>query len=343
MHRALTFAGIFVAIAAGGWASAVYGDPVAGGTIPADTRWIIHVDVDAGRITPLWQLARLRLLQPHQAEIQQRVDMLERVTGMSLPQGLHDVTLFGAAYDESSVCICVHGDADEEKTTRFLKMDPDFRSEDYNGHTVLTWRDKDHDRLMYGTFAAMPSGQAGIAASGQLIMLSANRKVLESALDTLDGKSPALKPNSPLMGGGAVAGEQKTVSPILWIAGKDLAELPQAQSPVLSQMDAASFGVQWSNEKATTQVRVLTRSEKTAQQMQAMAEGVKATLALAASEEHATPRTKILSAAMQELAVSTDKNVVKGEWTLGIDKIEGLIDIAKQESIPAPKKPDVIK
>jgi hypothetical protein len=315
---------------------------VAGGAIPGDTRWVIHIDVDAGRVTPLWQLARSRLADSQREEIQERAQMIERITGMALPQGLHDVTLFGAAYDEGDVCICIHGDADEEKTIRFLKTDPDFRSENYNGHTVVTWRDKDHDRLMYGTFAARPAGKAGAPGSGQLIMLSASRKVLESALDTLDGKMPALKSDSPLLSGEAAVG-QKAACPILWIAGKDLAALPQAQSPILGQMDAASLGIQWSNQKAISQIRVVTRSEKTAQQMQDMADGVKATLALFASDDHATPRTKILSAALQDFAVATDKNIVKGEWTLGIDKIEGLIDIAKQESALPGKTPDAIR
>src|SRR5262245_34111574 len=91
-------------------AQTAWGDSFSPQAVPQDTRWIIHVDVDAARLTPLWELARQRLVLPHQEEIMPRLTVIERITGLKLPQGLHDVTLYGGSFDEADVCIRIHGE-----------------------------------------------------------------------------------------------------------------------------------------------------------------------------------------------------------------------------------------
>ena len=75
-------------------AGAAFGEPLAGSSLPADTRWVIHVDVEGARqAKPLWEAARGRLGDLPRAALSPRVAIVERMTGMKVPEELQDVTL----------------------------------------------------------------------------------------------------------------------------------------------------------------------------------------------------------------------------------------------------------
>jgi len=325
MMRWLTI-GAWVVTAA---ANASYADPLAGSSLPQDTRWVIHLDVDGARLaTPLWELARLKLVEPRRAAIMPQLTVLQRITGMKLPQDLHDVTLYGASFDEAAVCVRIHGAMDQANVVAFLRNDPEFQQRDYGGHDVLRWRDKGRDRIMYAAFAP-----------GGFTVLSPDPKTVETALDTLDGKSPALKPDSPLAPAAPTPFAAARVNqPIFWMAAEKLSELPRAQpveSPVLAQIDSASVALRWANDRAVAELRVQAAGERAAQQFQAVAEGVKAFVALSAAEDHAPARLRLLSGALQQLTVQADGKTLKGDWSLDIGKIEELVTAAQQEQAAA--------
>jgi hypothetical protein len=292
---------------------------------------VLHIDVDGARqAEPMWNLARLRFVEPQQAQLLPKLAIIERVSGMKLPQDLHDVTLFSTSFDPSNVCLRIHGNLDEANATAFLRADPEFRQEDHDGHTILCWRDKQADRLMYGTFARP-----------DLAILSANSKAVADALDTLAGKADALKTDSPLA---PPAVEAPAPQPIFWLAGDGLTELPHNQrpeSPLLSQLDAASVSIKWVNDRALVELRLTAKTDKVALQKQSVAEGVKAFVALAASDEHATARDRLMGAVMQNLTTETDGKLLKGNWILDLDRIDALVNTIRSEPGPtaAPRAP----
>ncbi len=288
-----------------------FADPLNGSSLPDNTRWIIHLDVDGARqVEPLWNMVRTRTPAPQQADLLPKLAILERVTGMKLPQDLHDVTLFGSSFDQSGVCLRVHGNLDESSIAAFLRLDPEFSETAHNDHTIMTWRDKNADRLMSVSFA-----------KHDLAVLSSSSKAVADALDTLDGKSAGLKTGSPIAPPEIAANAPQ---PIVWMAGSNLSELPRAQnteSPLLAQMDAASISIKWINDRALTEMRVTAKSDKAAQQMQSVAQGVKAFVDLAASDEHATARNRLLATMMQNFSTQSDGSMVKGAWMLDVDQV----------------------
>jgi hypothetical protein len=317
MMRSLAICTCVVAAAA----SASYADPLAGSSLPQGTRWVIHLDVDGARqAAPLWELARLKLVEPHRADITPKLAVLERITGMKIPQDLHDVTLYGSTFDEAGVCVSIHGQMNPANIVAFLRNDPEFQQQDHNGHDILRWRDKGRNSLMFAGFS-----------KENLVVLSPDAKIVVAALDTLDGKAPALKADSPLA---PAAGLAPSSQPIFWLAAENLSDLPRMQpveSPVLAQMDAASLGLRWANDRAVAELRVQAASERTAQQLQAVAEGVKAFVALSAAEDHAPARLRLFSGALQQLAVQADGKTLKGDWSLEVGTIEELVTAALQE------------
>lgn len=314
-------------ISALGTFSAALADPFSAATIPGQAKWVMHLDVDALRTSPNWDLFRQRVIaamasgqiKANLADIETKITMVERITGMKLPEGLHDFTLFGDAYDEADVCIRIHGDIDETLLTGFLKVDPEFRQEDHDGHTIMTWRDKGRDRLLYGAFNGKGS-----------FILSASNAAVQEALDVSDGKSPAIKADSPLAPGAA-----QDEQPNLWLAARDLSEFDRAQSPIFSQMDAASAGFFRKNGKDMARVKVFARDEKAAQRMLAIAEGMKATVAMQAADEHATAKQKVLEAALEELSLSVEGKVVEVDWTANKELVEAALKAAVPEKTAA--------
>lgn len=315
-----------VALLGGGLAQA---DPLAGGTLPASTRWVMHIDVDGARLaTPLWELARVKIYEPRRADMAPRLAMLERAMGTRLPEDLHDVTLYSDTYDDKAVCIRIHGIMDKGNIQAVLRTDAAYSVTDYNKHDIVCWRDKGRDRLMYVGFdtRAPATGPGNTWA-----IVSPDLQALQAALDTMDGKG-GLKEDSPLVpqSAGAAAGQ-----PILWMAASHLGDLPrigQVESPVLGQVSAGSVAVRWANERASMQVRLEAKDEKAAQQIQSIADGMKAFVALSAADEHALPRVRMLSSALQQLTVTTAGSTVKGEWTVDVESIGMLLSLAQQEA-----------
>ncbi len=305
---------------------AASGDPLTPSLLPKETRWVLHVDVDAGRAAgPLWQMARQRFFEPRRAEMLPRLTVIERVTGMRPAQDLKDVTLYGSAFDESAVCIRIHATLDKQSLLSFLKTDSEYRETPYGTYTIINWRDRGRDRLMYAAFA-----------SADVAYLATSAKEVQAALDTLDKKSPAVSDDSPLV---PQMGTAQPGKPIFWMAGMQLADLQRrqkAESPVLSQMEAASFGIRWVNEKTTMDFHVLAKSERAAQLMQGVVEGIKSGAMLAASDEHAAPGVKLIGAAFSQLTITSEGRDLKGDWAIGLDKIEAVLDLAGQEAMAAP-------
>ena len=300
-------------------AGTAFGDPLAGSSLPAKTRWVIHVDVEGARAAkPLWDAAQSRLGDLPRAALMPQLAVLERVTSMKVPQELKDVTLYNASFDEDSTCVRIHGKMDAGLLESFLKTDKEFKQITHGAHTIMQWRDKTRDRLMYVSFA-----------QPDLAVLSAKLDGVERSLDTLDRKEAGLQADSPLAPAATGSGSREMV----WLAatGLDAMPLGQNQSPVLTQVESASIGVRWANDRVVTDMRVTAKSEKVAQQLKAVAEGIKAFVELSGADEHAPPALRLLAGTMEQVTVQTDGKTLNGRWPVGIDKIDMLLNVVLLE------------
>jgi hypothetical protein len=304
-------------------ATAAYGDPLAGAALPADTRWVIHMDVDAARLaTPLWDLAATHIVGPYKAQLAQPLAMLQRITNMKIPQDLRDVTLYGAAYDGETDCIVIHGKVDAVAVVAFFRSDREFRQVDHNGHPIMTWRDTNRDRLTYTAFA-----------DNNCVIISPSSKVVEDALDVRDGKMSALKPDSPLVPADATPASSRT--PILWLAGRNLADLQRtqkAETPLLSVMESASLSLRWANDRLVTETQIQAKSDEAATRLKAVADGIKALVLLMADDDHAPAHVRQVADAIQSLTVEAKGKTVTGEWSIDIGKIETVVN----QLVPTP-------
>jgi hypothetical protein len=297
-------------------------DPLAGSSLPQNTHWVTHFDVDGVReAKPLWEPLHPKLLVQRHPEIVMRIAAFEGITGMKLPDDLHDVTLYGSDFDEATACIRIHGKLDTASVTGVIAQSKDFLRGDHNGHEVLQWHDNSRDRL---TYIAFPMENFAV--------LAPSRKTIEAALDLSDGKAPALTADSAL---NPPAGSAAKPAPCVWVAADGLSGLPsnKVESPLLRVMDSAAFAVRWNNDRLSMETRVQTKDAAAAQQLQAVAEGIKAFVTLTAEGEHPAPRMRLLAETLAPMKFQAEGRVLKGEWTIDKDKIDQLINATVLESV----------
>ncbi len=302
-------------------AGIVRADALPASAIPADARWVMHLDMDAVRNTPLWEMFQKKFVEPQKEYFTGRKKLVEAATGANMEKDLHGLTLFGTAFDETSACLLLHVPMDQQRVTTLLKENPEFRSTEHNGHTIMSWRDQ--GRLLYGSFAA-----------GDMVLVGRSNKMVALVLDTIDGKSPALKNERLLPVAATTMDGGEKVAPLWWLAATDVADLPRTQkvdSPLLAQIDTASLAVGATRERVTIRAAVLAKSEKSAQLLMAAADGVKAMLALAAADERANPQVRTLGSAMQNLTLAMDAKDVSATWSVEMEKLDAMLAVVRVE------------
>jgi hypothetical protein len=93
-------------------------------------------------------------------------------------------------------------------------------------------------------------------------------------------------------------------------------------------MDTASLALRFVDNRLTAESRIQTKSDQAAQQLQAVANGIKAFVTLSAQkggtggEQHVPPHVRFAAEAIEPLTVQTDGKFVHAEWSMDMDKIE---------------------
>jgi hypothetical protein len=327
-------AALVMAVVAGLGAGAARGEAFTPANIPAGARWVVHVDMDAARESALWKLVQTQFIAPHQTEFDQKIRVVETLTGMKFPRDLHDVTLYGVSFAKDEACILVHAAVNQATVIDLLKLDPEFRSETHNDHEVLTWRDKDKDRLLHGAFYGQDR-----------VIVSPEKKLVEGALDALDGKVAVVKADSPLAAFPRAAAAGGKESTIVYVAGQGLAELKKAQdpaSPLVAQTQAGWLAISEVNGKIVGKAALQTKTEQSATQIQQFVQGMQALVTLTASGENADDKVKAVAAALSSLNIRRDGAVISADIGVSIEALKNLIEThhigEEQPPVAAPAK-----
>jgi hypothetical protein len=288
-------------------------------TVPADAKWVIHLDMDAARDTRVWGIFKSHL--DNDPNFQGTVAQVSTITGMQFPQDLHDVTLFGQSAEEEAGVVIVHAKIDKDKTMNALQMNPAYGSQAFGDYQVITWEDK--GKKMFGAFH--DEGTVIIGRSAENI---------EGVLQAMDGKTPSIEAGSVLAAG---------VKPQLlaYVAAKDLPELKkagQAQSPIIADLEHAWIGLTEQGDDAVLEANITAKSADAAEQMHSVLNGLKAMVTLAANSDNPDPNPKRLATALTRSKLTTEDQTVKIDWPISLDLIQQFLDQAARHK-PAASAP----
>lgn len=279
------------------------------GTVPADSKWVVHIDMDAVRDSASWPVVyeRLKRLPNFDAQIAQ----LEQLFSARFPEDLHGITVLGSGFDEVDNLVQVDANVDRKGVENLLSLNPAFNSSPHGSYAVLSWEDK--GKTMYGAFV-----------SDQHILVGQNRDRVEGALDVMDKKADALKSTS-VLAQGAKPGL------LVYVAGDELAKLKQAgrsTSPILSQMQSAWATLSEIKQDVLVQIKVQADTAESAQRMRKSVEGIVAMLSLAADDANAKPGVKLLASLTGDVQAKADQSVLNVEWRMAQARLPKLIDDA---------------
>jgi len=341
------WAAIAVAVVTGVMGVRAHGAPLDGTTLPGDTKWVMHLDVETAQKTRIWTAMGDRLsnaeargnvgrnMQP-MAEGKKRIQVLADQLGITLPTGLFDVTLYGADYASEGSVIRIHAEMDEKHAEELLTKDPTYKREEYTGSVILSWKPKGKEQANYAGFSAK-----------KFVLFSSDLAVVKKGLDALDGTG-RLATDSPLnpvpitvgaaAGGGRGAGPEQ---PALWMAGVNLPELPgrgRAESPVLEHLQSASLGIVPVG-PVLGGIHIVARgtadTSNAARDIELMVDGLKGSADLAATAAGAKPRQVALGELMQAIRMSASGQQIEVDFNqrpLAPAQLELLIGLVQQET-----------
>jgi hypothetical protein len=288
-------------------------------TVPADAKWVLHVDMDTAKGTKLWDIFDDHL--QNNDGVQSGIDQLQQITGVRFPQDFHDVTLYGRSASEEAGVILCHVDADQDRIVAALQMNPDYSSSTYGNYEIHSWSDKGKTR--FGAFHGK-----------SLAIIGRSEENIKAALDTLDAKAGGLPTDSPLVGG-AGAGL------VAYASGEDLAALTKGnrqRPPFLPLIDSTWVTIGEQGDHVLVTASVVGKTAAGAQQMRSILEGAKAMVTLTASNGNGDARLKTGAAALASLTSKVDDKTLSIDWPIGLDLIQAFIDPSGQDA-PATTEP----
>lgn len=275
--------------------------------IPADARWLVHVDVDALKTAAVARTISGRWLK--RPAVARALRQLKQATAMDLHRDLHDVTIHGCHYAPHGAVVTIHANLNQPQVLGFLRTRPGFHSTHYGQHQLIQW-----------TETTSNEGQHTISAcffSPDVLVFGRDESEVKRTLDVLSGTAPSLTESDPLFAPPDPPGA------MLQVRGVGLSEVPLPfQSPLLrkSKYLLAVGGEQ--DGDAFAQARVTTESPEIAGQLRAVVEGL-----LAMAKLRFDTDDEVLQL-LDAVNVSTDEKTVTAECRWPASKVITLVERA---------------
>ena len=151
--------------------------------VPADSRWVLHVDLDAFKGTTLGK----HVLNEIDAKAKKQLQAFEGIFGINLENGLHGATAFGNGEKDKGVLL-IHADADKEKLLNFAILNDKYEKSTHGKHEIHSLPD-DKKPGKRNFFCFYNNGTVVAGPGADLVTRS---------VDVLDGEASSLTLNEDL-------------------------------------------------------------------------------------------------------------------------------------------------
>lgn len=297
---------------------AAMAEPFDAKTVPADAKWVLHVDGEALQKSAVWPMIQQRL--DSDPNIVQKIREFRAVTKLSFPRDFLSLTVYGTSFDDKEVVIIARGHADQQQILNLLQLNPGYAAEAFGTHDVLSW--EDNGKVMFGAFV-----------DGDSAVISQSKQNVQNALSVKEGKAPGLAADSGLAqlgDAGVMAG----------VAGRGLAELAKknmAQLPIVNLIESAAITAGADQQNVLLKAKVLTSDAQKAEQMRGALDGFKNMALLMLGNNKQDARATIVTGLLPALKVTTAGSAVQLDWPLPIADVKRLAEaVRQQKAAPAP-------
>ncbi len=262
MKLAVSTFAVLALIAAVGQAA-----PLETKNVAANTKWVVHIDVDAIRDSLVVKKA-FQTCPVLKSEAGKHFDMIRDKIGIDLRKDLHGITLYGPDTDKTHAVAIVFSTANQQLLLDKVEHETDHGVTKYLDVDIHSWTPK-HDRHSYG---GQSHAAAGAFYKPDVLVFAANVAGVAKAIDVLDGKSPGITDAKSLLGGRPPAGSTLVV--------RSYAIPASPKSPILKEIDSFRIALGESGGKSFYRASAVMKSPEAATQVKAVNDGLKALGAL---------------------------------------------------------------
>jgi len=260
--------------------------------VPADAKWLVHIDVNAGLHSQVGKAALdFALSNP---DLKQALDKAQATLGMKLPSDIHDVTLYGRSFGPDGVVI-VHAALNRDKLLSLLQSTKNLKSSDLRSRTIYTWEDVNAKDSTDG-----PQTSAGAFIDENSVVLGHDKASIVAALDVIDGKQPALDSDSLL----AHPAPPGTIGFIAAIDYIQVGNSPD-RSPLVQKCQNGLLALGEHDKQAFMHAEITAQSAESAQQLTTMMRGLQALAEL---------QNPQIGKDLDLVRVTNDDKVVRVDW-----------------------------
>lgn len=290
-----------------------HAEPLDPAQVPGDSKWVIHLDMDAVKKSATWKDVYDRMQQ--QPDFVPRVAELENIFNARFPDDLHGITLFGANFGDKTGVVLIHADVDRKQVEGLLAQNLKNTATPRGDYRLLSWDDKGVRKH-------------GVFFSDSKFLIGEDQDSVTFALDTMAGKAESLKPDAALAAGAKAEENQPGI--MIYIAGEGLAKLREAaaRSPLLVQSKSAWITLAEDKDGLVLKLNLTADNADAAAKIQQAAEGLRAWLGLMATDQNARPGLVKLNELIQKAKLSAKGSDVTLEMRVDQKQIPALLDQA---------------
>ncbi|MFI5381697.1 MAG: hypothetical protein ACHRHE_20565 [Tepidisphaerales bacterium] len=306
--RKLVLGSLMLALALAG--QAARGEPYNPKQVPADAKWVIHLDVDAAQQSTLGKIVRGQL--QGDPDFTQKAKDFETFTGTRLLEDIHAVLLFGRDFEGPKSVLVIHAKLD----TKLLRQNmqaakPDFSSKFHGDHEVMTWRDDNGVPI----FACFHSPTATV--------ISQSFDEMGISLDVLDGKASGLSSDS-------LMATKSALGTFLFVASdklQDLAKRNKDLSPITRSTDAGALTFGEADRQLFLHGMLVSSSNELAKQTRMALDGLRTFVVMAANDKTrpVDAKTAAIADMLRSATVDVKDRMVSVELKLNVNAILQLL------------------
>jgi len=172
-----------------GWTSTARSEPLKFDQVPANVKWVAHLDADAARASKVMNAVLKSFLNPSDLAAIREASHTSPCSAVQFEK-LRSVTLYGSRLGLRHGVAIVRGEWDKPEFLRKLNDAVKVTSANRGGREVYTWTKYQGSDLAHEVALAFPAENLLVFASGV--------EELDKALAVLDGKAEHLDKASPI-------------------------------------------------------------------------------------------------------------------------------------------------
>jgi hypothetical protein len=267
--------------------------------LPAATKWLVHIDLDALRAATIFGKIQSQGLDKA-GPMAMHLARFHQMWNLDARKDLRSVTLFGAQLERHTGAVVLRGKFDRPFLVAKAQKWPDYqvsRAGRFELHTWTMRRGSRHEHQMAAAFF-----------TPEVLVVGFGSEQVKAVLATLEHKAPGLSSGAGAVSEPVAAG---TVF-VMRGAGAIGASLP-CQSPLLQQSEAVNLALGEEKGQAFFAAYLTAKNDEVAQQMKTVVEGMCASAALKHDDDQQTLRL------IRAVRIAASGKTLRVEWRAAAD------------------------